>query len=139
MNDTKFSNTNKWVFHEAKPSTNGRYLARMNEDDDEPMSVEIKDGDAIVDGSARIFINHEWQLVSLSSVDIELMKNMATMQERAKYLLNFEITTSVQIVDLQPVLKAFIDEIGLPIHSEGTETSDDVIAKAKAWLEQQAA
>ncbi len=66
-------------------------------------------------------------------------ETLKTLQERAKYLLTLEITTKIDIVDLQPVLKAYIGEMGLPITSNGNETEDQVIAKAKAWLNEKAA
>lgn len=60
---------------------------------------------------------------------------LQTISERATYLLDCPITTKTQIVDLTPVLQAFIGDIGLPVYSEGAETEADVIAKAKTWLE----
>ncbi|NRA56479.1 MAG: hypothetical protein HRU23_20295 [Gammaproteobacteria bacterium] len=138
MTNVEKSNNNSWVFHETKPLAEGKYLARMDDDDNEPMTVEITDGKAKVNGKDRIFINYEWQ-IDKATVDLYHVKNLPTSQERARYLLGFEITTSIEFVDLTPVLKAFVGDIGLPIHSKGKETSKDVIAKAKAWLEETAA
>jgi len=66
-------------------------------------------------------------------------ETLKTLQEKAKYLLTLEITIKLEIVELTPVLKAYIGEVGLPIFSEGNETEEDVIKKARAWLEQKAA
>ncbi|PAJ71677.1 hypothetical protein CJF42_25430 [Pseudoalteromonas sp. NBT06-2] len=72
-----------------------------------------------------------------NKIDLIHLETLPTLQEKAKYLLDFEITTQIQIVNLTPVLKSFIGDIGLPIHSKGNETSEDVIRKAKAWLKKQ--
>lgn len=71
-------------------------------------------------------------------MDIEHFKKLKSMQEKAKYLLQFKITTRVEIENLTPVTKAYIGDIGLPIASDGNEAEDEVIAKAKRWLEAKA-
>lgn len=61
---------------------------------------------------------------------------LETQQEKAKYLLQFEITARVNMVDLNLVNQAFIGEVALPITGDSDE---EVVAKAKAWLEGKAA
>lgn len=65
-------------------------------------------------------------------------ETLKSLQERAKYLLQFSITTKIEFVDLKPVFKAYIGDIGLPIISVDNESEADVIAKAKKWLEAKA-
>lgn len=69
-------------------------------------------------------------------MDLKAYKALETMQERAKYLLQQEITTTIDIVDLTPVARACIGKIQLPIVGEEGETDEQVIAKAKAWLQE---
>lgn len=71
-------------------------------------------------------------------MNIEHFNKLASLQEKAKYLLQFEITTRLAIENLTPVTKAYIGDIGLPITSEGNEGEAEVIAKAKQWLEAKA-
>lgn len=72
----------------------------------------------------------------IKELDVQLLKDMATVKERAKYLLQFEITTKVAIENLTPVAKAFIGEIGLPITGQDKNA---VITAAEVWLKEQAA
>lgn len=71
-------------------------------------------------------------------MDMKVFQTFETVQERARYLLQQEITTKVDIVDLTPVARACIGGIQLPIVSEKGETDEQVIAKAKAWLQKAA-
>lgn len=61
---------------------------------------------------------------------------LETMQERARYLLQFEIGATTDIVDLDVVCRATIGEVRLPVTGA---TDEEAIAKAKAWLEEKAA
>lgn len=71
-------------------------------------------------------------------MDLKAYQALETMQERAKYLLQQEITTMIDIVDLTPVARACIGKIQLPIVGAVGETDEQVIAKAKAWLQETA-
>ena len=69
-------------------------------------------------------------------MDLKAYQALETMQERAKYLLQQEITTMIDIVDLTPVARACIGKIQLPIAGAPGDTDEQVIAKAKAWLQE---
>lgn len=71
-------------------------------------------------------------------MDLIAYQALETMQERAKYLLQQEITTMIDIVDLTPVARACIGDIRLPVVGAEGETDEQVIAKAKAWLQETA-
>ncbi|AJQ52649.1 hypothetical protein ACE1OG_10035 [Aeromonas hydrophila] len=71
-------------------------------------------------------------------MDLKAYQALETMQERAKYLLQQEITTMIDIVDLTPVARACIGKIQLPIVGAPGETDEQVVAKAKAWLQETA-
>jgi hypothetical protein len=71
-------------------------------------------------------------------MDLKEYQALETLQERAKYLLQQEITTMIDIVDLTPVARACIGKIQLPIVGAAGETDEQVIAKAKAWLQETA-
>lgn len=71
-------------------------------------------------------------------MDMKVFQALETVQERARYLLQQEITTKVDIVDLTPVARACIGDINLPIVGAEGETDEQVIAKAKAWLQETA-
>lgn len=71
-------------------------------------------------------------------MDLKAYQALETMQERAKYLLQQEITTMIDIVDLTPVARAYIGKIQLPIVGAPGETDEQVVAKAKAWLQETA-
>ena len=71
-------------------------------------------------------------------MDLKAYQALETMQERAKYLLQQEITTMIDIVDLTPVARACIGDIRLPVVGAEGETDEQVIAKAKAWLQETA-
>jgi hypothetical protein len=72
-------------------------------------------------------------------IDMDHYKTLTNLQERAKYLLTFKITTKLDIVDLNPVMKAYIGDIGLPVISQANESEADLIERAKAWLTEKAA
>ena len=61
---------------------------------------------------------------------------LETVADKANYLLKFEITAKPCFVGLDLVNKAFIGKIELPITGD---SDDEVIKKAKAWLEEKAA
>lgn len=63
-------------------------------------------------------------------------KKLKTVAEKAKFLMEFEITARINMKDLTLVNQAFIGKIALPITGD---TDEEVIAKAKAWLEEKAA
>lgn len=65
----------------------------------------------------------------------ELAK-LETVQEKAKYLLEFEIGATTDIVGLDVVCRATIGEVRLPITGA---TDEEAIEKAKAWLQEKAA
>ncbi|OCA63018.1 hypothetical protein A9R10_08250 [Aeromonas piscicola] len=71
-------------------------------------------------------------------MDMKVFQAFETVQERARYLLQQEITSKVDIVDLTPVARACIGDINLPIVGAKGETDEQVIAKAKAWLQEAA-
>lgn len=71
-------------------------------------------------------------------MDLKAYQALENIQERAKYLLQQEITTVIDIVNLTPVARACIGEIQLPIVGAEGETDEQVIAKAKAWLQETA-
>lgn len=71
-------------------------------------------------------------------MDMKVFQALETVQERARYLLQQEITAKVDIVDLTPVARACIGDISLPIVGAEGETDEQVIAKAKAWLQETA-
>jgi len=63
-------------------------------------------------------------------------KKLKTLQERASYLLKFKIEARTNIVDLNLVTQAFIGKVSLPITGDD---EDEVVAKARLWLEEKAA
>lgn len=65
----------------------------------------------------------------------ELAK-LETVQEKARYLLQFEIGATTDIVGLDVVCRATIGEVRLPITGA---TDEEAIEKAKAWLQEKAA
>ncbi|MGL5179228.1 MAG: hypothetical protein ACRC8N_14050 [Aeromonas veronii] len=71
-------------------------------------------------------------------MDMSVYAQLDTLQERAKYLLQQEITTTIDIVELTPVARACVGYVRLPIVGEEGETDEQVIAKAKAWLQEMA-
>jgi outer membrane biogenesis lipoprotein LolB len=55
-----------WVQHVGVPALDGTYYTRMDEDDDEPLEVYVKEGKASMEsGGQRVFFNFEWKKVSL--------------------------------------------------------------------------
>lgn len=70
----------------------------------------------------------EEQLVEFSKLE--------TMQERAKYLLQFEIGATTDIVDLDVVCRATIGSVRLPVTGA---TDEEAISKAKKWLRDKSA
>ncbi|MGL5224434.1 MAG: hypothetical protein ACRC8Q_03735 [Aeromonas sp.] len=71
-------------------------------------------------------------------MDICVYQSLETIQERSKYLLQQEISTTIDIVDLTLVLRACIGDIRLPIVGKEGDTDEQVIAMAKAWLQETA-
>ncbi|MCR4450816.1 hypothetical protein [Aeromonas veronii] len=69
-------------------------------------------------------------------MDLKAYQALETMQERAKYLLQQEITTTIDIVDLTPVARACIGDIRLPVVGKEGDTDEQVIAMAKVWLQE---
>ena len=63
-------------------------------------------------------------------------KKLKTIQEKAAYLLQFDITARLNMNGLDLVNQAFIGKVGLPITGDSDE---EVISKARAWLEEKAA
>ncbi|MFL1405421.1 hypothetical protein ACJO2E_08770 [Marinobacter sp. M1N3S26] len=56
----------EWIEYEGLPP-DGSYECRMDEDDDEPMAITVRDGKAYKeDGKCRIFMNFEWRKVEPS-------------------------------------------------------------------------
>lgn len=69
-------------------------------------------------------------------MDMNVYQALETMQERAKYLLQQEISTMIDIVNLTPVARACIGDIRLPVVGQEGDTDEQVIAMAKAWLQE---
>ena len=63
-------------------------------------------------------------------------KKLTTIKEKAKYLLQFEITATTDLDDLGFVSRATIGEIRLPVTAK---TDEEAIIKAKVWLKEKAA
>lgn len=68
-------------------------------------------------------------------MDMNVYQALETIQEKATYLLQQEITTKIDIVDLTPVARACIGDIRLPVVGQEGDTDEQVIAMAKAWLQ----
>jgi hypothetical protein len=58
-----------------------------------------------------------------------------TAHERAQYLLGQEFTVRIDIVDLTPVGRAYVAGISTPIVGTAGETDEQIIVRAKAWLQ----
>ncbi|WP_429194546.1 hypothetical protein [Aeromonas veronii] len=71
-------------------------------------------------------------------MDMNVYQALETIQERAKYLLQQEICTMIDIVELTPVARACIGDIRLPVVGKEGDTDEQVIAMAKAWLQEKA-
>ncbi|MFQ1850131.1 hypothetical protein [Aeromonas veronii] len=71
-------------------------------------------------------------------MDMNVYQALETIQERAKYLLQQEIRTMIDIVELTPVARACIGDIRLPVVGKEGDTDEQVIAMAKAWLQEKA-
>lgn len=71
-------------------------------------------------------------------MDINVYQALETIQERAKYLLQQENSTMIDIVELTPVARACIGDIRLPVVGKKGDTDEQVIAMAKAWLQEKA-
>ncbi|MGL4650102.1 MAG: hypothetical protein ACRC1H_11880 [Caldilineaceae bacterium] len=71
-------------------------------------------------------------------MDMNVYQALETIQERAKYLLQQEISTMIDIVELTPVARACIGDIRLPVVGREGDTDEQVIAMAKAWLQEKA-
>ncbi|MBB1292168.1 hypothetical protein [Pseudoalteromonas sp. SR41-4] len=74
--------------------------------------------------------------LSITDFDKALLSQLKTEKERAKYLLQFEITTRITIENLTPKAQAVIADIGLPFVGDNAA---DVITAARAWLQEKAA
>jgi hypothetical protein len=56
----------EWANHTTIPKLDGSYYTRLNNQDDEPLFVYVREGKAYREnGSERMFINCEWKKVSL--------------------------------------------------------------------------
>lgn len=56
----------EWIEYEGLPPIDGNYYTRMDEDDEEPLLIFVRDGKAFKeDGGRRVFMNFEWKKVSL--------------------------------------------------------------------------
>lgn len=71
-------------------------------------------------------------------MDMNVYQALETIQERAKYLLQQEISTMIDIVELTLVARACIGDIRLPVVGKEGDTDEQVIAMAKAWLQEKA-
>ncbi|MBS4725137.1 hypothetical protein [Aeromonas veronii] len=71
-------------------------------------------------------------------MDMNVYQALETIQERAKYLLQQEISTMIDIVELTPVARACIGDIRWPVVGKEGDTDEQVIAMAKAWLQEKA-
>ncbi|MDF2415704.1 hypothetical protein [Aeromonas sp. 1HA1] len=60
---------------------------------------------------------------------------LTTASERARYLLEKKFTVGLDIVDLTPVARAYVGGISTPIVGATGETDEQIIARAKAWLQ----
>lgn len=60
---------------------------------------------------------------------------LTTASERARYLLEQKFTVGLDIVDLTPVARAYVGGISTPIVGATGETDEQIIARAKAWLQ----
>lgn len=60
---------------------------------------------------------------------------LPTASERASYLLEQEFIIGIDIVDLTPVARAYVGGISTPIVGTPGETDEQIIARAKAWLQ----
>ncbi|MFU2510617.1 hypothetical protein [Pseudoalteromonas sp. ASV78] len=74
--------------------------------------------------------------LSITELNKALLGQLKTEKERAKYLLQFEITVRLTSENYQTILKAKIGDIDLPI--TGNDESS-VITAARIFLQQQAA
>ena len=74
--------------------------------------------------------------LSITELNKALLSQLETEKERAKYLLQFEVTTRVTIENLTPKAQAFIGDIGLPFTGDDAQ---QVIKDARAWLQEKAA
>jgi hypothetical protein len=60
---------------------------------------------------------------------------LTTASELASYLLELEFTVGIDIVDLTPVARAYVGGISTPIVGATGETDEQIIARAKTWLQ----
>ncbi|MBB31947.1 hypothetical protein [Pseudoalteromonas sp. PAR1] len=74
--------------------------------------------------------------LSITELNKALLSQLETEKERAKYLLQFEVTTRVTIENLTPKAQAVIGDIGLPFTGDDAQ---QVIKDARAWLQEKAA
>ncbi len=54
-------NFEDWTFSESYP-LDGEYLCRMDEDDEEPMVINVNNGQAFDNGKRRIIYGYEWKV-----------------------------------------------------------------------------
>jgi len=70
-------------------------------------------------------------------MDLNVYLALGTWQEQAKYLLQQEITLTLDMVGIRPVARACAGGVPLPIVNQAGDTTEQVIAKAKAWLQKE--
>lgn len=77
--------------------------------------------------------------LSITELNKALLSQLETEKERAKYLLQFEVTTrkvGIETLTLKPILRALIGDIYLPVTGNDAQ---QVIKDARAWLQEKAA
>lgn len=74
--------------------------------------------------------------LSITDLNKALLIQLETDKERAKYLLQFEVTTRITIENLIPKDQAVIGDIVLPFTGDDAQ---QVINDARAWLQEKAA
>lgn len=63
------------------------------------------------------------------------LQTLTTASERASYLLEQEFIIGIDIVDLTPVARVYVGGISTPIVGATGESDEQIIARAKAWLQ----
>lgn len=69
-------------------------------------------------------------------MDMNVYERLGTLQEKAKYLLQQEITLTLDMVGDMPVARACVGCVPLPIVRSGGESFEQVAERAKAWLQE---
>lgn len=67
------------------------------------------------------------------------LMSLGSASERAKCLLDKEFTVRIDIVALTPVARVYVGGISTPIIGATGETDEQIIDRAKAWLQEVAA